>query len=858
MSLSLPETSSDEALFARFRDQGDEAALDELVRRHWTTSYRLALAVVRDPAGAEDLTQETFIALTQTARAKRRIDSVGPWLRSAVVNRSRNLLRSRRRRVAHEECAGRESPSSPGSTDPAASVREYTDSLPEKLRLPLVLHFGLGYTHAEVGESVGCPTGTASSRIREGLERLREQLAGAGVVVSASAVGVTLAAVSADTARAAVPAPPRAAWFVERAAARGIGSGFTLAPKTLGAIAGTLVVATAIALVGTAALDRGSASVGEEARRPAVVSASSPPVETGQEPLASSSAGARVEDGRASNADRVSSGNHLPSELASAIAQAPASVGSVESASVERVLCGRIVDARGVAIPRAHVRVSRCAAGSPGESPAWTWARALGKQLPEIASALNGEAPGERPSQRLPGVFSMLEYAPEARTGSRGTTSEDDGRFSIVWSHFSDSSEKAGDATPEALYVVGHSDRDGFVDQATKLVPWRDVAVRANELDLGDVVLERLPTVTVVVRAAGVGVSGAKVRFEDEMIPGIDSFSSSSVPRTERVTDSSGIARHGTSTTVDVVAVSADGFAEERRPVLVEGDVSLVFDLVPEAPLAGRVVDSEGRAVSGATVAAVGSDGLGAWGEGDGLSTLRSKTDEQGRFSLPRIAPGRSYDLTVRAAGDSLVEGQLTVTAPVTDVTVTLERAHALAVEVKARERELPPLEDLANPLTHRLWLEREDTNEGWVPTLDKPSFVDGAIRFARLPEGRYRVRFSGGSGFAPAISEVAIVDGRHDARALLELAAGRTLRGRVVDRAGKPVAGAIVALGESDRDQVETAADGTFEVADAPLGEVTVSVITLTGEDLLTAEAKALVGASVLPDIVLLPHAGD
>jgi hypothetical protein len=107
-------------------------------------------------------------------------------------------------------------------------------------------------------------------------------------------------------------------------------------------------------------------------------------------------------------------------------------------------------------------------------------------------------------------------------------------------------------------------------------------------------------------------------------------------------------------------------------------------------------------------------------------------------------------------------------------------------------------------------------------------------------------------TGLAPAVSEPFSVDPRSATSVLLELAPGRTLTGRVVDRSGKPVAGAVVTVGYHQSNQVATGADGSFKIADAPLGEVVVNASAFSAADLLFGEVTAAAGLGALPDIVV------
>jgi RNA polymerase sigma-70 factor (ECF subfamily) len=177
-SVTVPGPATDEALYERFRDERDEAALDALVARHWEPLYRLAASIVRDPGEAEDMAQEALVRLVAAARAGTRLDPVIGWLRAVLVNDARKVLRGRNRRARREtEAATRTARRESQPVDPVATLRDYVDALPEKHQLPVLLHFGLGLTHIEVAAALETPASTVSLWIKEGLERLRRDVA---------------------------------------------------------------------------------------------------------------------------------------------------------------------------------------------------------------------------------------------------------------------------------------------------------------------------------------------------------------------------------------------------------------------------------------------------------------------------------------------------------------------------------------------------------------------------------------------------------------------------------------------------------------------------------------------------------
>ena len=198
---------SDEALFAAYRDQGDERAISALIERRWASSQRIAHRVLRDSAAAEDAAQDAFVRLLEAAHNAKEIANVGGWLRQVVVNQALMKVRSDERRAKREGVGARSSVLQDLARDPGAALREFTETLPQKLRLPIELHFGFGFTHAEVATALGCPTGTASSRIRTGLESLRSSLASAGQTLALPALALLLAPALAEAGGAASPAP---------------------------------------------------------------------------------------------------------------------------------------------------------------------------------------------------------------------------------------------------------------------------------------------------------------------------------------------------------------------------------------------------------------------------------------------------------------------------------------------------------------------------------------------------------------------------------------------------------------------------------------------------------------------------
>jgi RNA polymerase sigma-70 factor (ECF subfamily) len=163
--------------------RSDEQALGEAYRRHAAASRSLALRILRDEALADDVVQEVFVRLwTRADRYDGARGSLRSYLLAQTHGRALDLLRSetaRRRREA------RDIHSAPPvdvereaiANTVADEVRRALASLPEDERAPVELAYLGGLPYREVAVRLGLPEGTAKSRIRSGLSRLRTALA---------------------------------------------------------------------------------------------------------------------------------------------------------------------------------------------------------------------------------------------------------------------------------------------------------------------------------------------------------------------------------------------------------------------------------------------------------------------------------------------------------------------------------------------------------------------------------------------------------------------------------------------------------------------------------------------------------
>jgi RNA polymerase sigma-70 factor (ECF subfamily) len=178
------EASSDAALMRAFASR-EPAAAAELYERFASRVYGLGIVMLGGDAAAQDLVQDTFVKLWRSAD---RYDPRRGKLETWVLLVARSLaIDSLRRRVLEARVLERNPPPHEASDEPGPDARAEVADLSERARRAMqsltdgqraaleLAYFG-GKTSAEVAELEGIPIGTAKTRIRTALLRLREAL----------------------------------------------------------------------------------------------------------------------------------------------------------------------------------------------------------------------------------------------------------------------------------------------------------------------------------------------------------------------------------------------------------------------------------------------------------------------------------------------------------------------------------------------------------------------------------------------------------------------------------------------------------------------------------------------------------
>jgi RNA polymerase sigma-70 factor (ECF subfamily) len=159
-----------ERAWIRGARRGSVDDLERLFREHWPRAYRAARLVTRDDAAAEDIAQEAFLAAVRNLDRFDRRRPFAPWLHRIVVNRAIDWTRARRLRAEVE--LGEHVPAA--AAEPDGDTFAHIADLPPEHRAVVVLRYVLEYTPGEIAELLGLPRGTVNSRLRRGLDRMRE------------------------------------------------------------------------------------------------------------------------------------------------------------------------------------------------------------------------------------------------------------------------------------------------------------------------------------------------------------------------------------------------------------------------------------------------------------------------------------------------------------------------------------------------------------------------------------------------------------------------------------------------------------------------------------------------------------
>ena len=181
----LPAAVPADATLMRRASAGDAGAFALLYDRHAPAALGLAHRMVWHQGAAEDVVQEAFLGLWRSSTYRPAKGSVRGFLLRIVHNAAVDHLRREQSRgagrhvaevLAHPIADDYEIDAEVERVETARGVRDALAALPESQQRSLELAYFGDLTHAEIAHALGVPVGTVKSRLRLGLQKLREQI----------------------------------------------------------------------------------------------------------------------------------------------------------------------------------------------------------------------------------------------------------------------------------------------------------------------------------------------------------------------------------------------------------------------------------------------------------------------------------------------------------------------------------------------------------------------------------------------------------------------------------------------------------------------------------------------------------
>jgi RNA polymerase sigma-70 factor (ECF subfamily) len=166
--------------------RGDAGAFGEIVRRYRHLVYAAALQIVKDPAAAQDVAQETFVTAFSRLPELRSKAAFPAWLRKIARNKALAWRKEQDRLAPLEDAGVLRAPAEASEMETEdervevdafrAEVRKVVSSLSDALRFPLLLCYLDGVPTAEAARFLGITEGAVRKRLHDGKKKLQERI----------------------------------------------------------------------------------------------------------------------------------------------------------------------------------------------------------------------------------------------------------------------------------------------------------------------------------------------------------------------------------------------------------------------------------------------------------------------------------------------------------------------------------------------------------------------------------------------------------------------------------------------------------------------------------------------------------
>ena len=167
-----------ESQLIRLAADGEARAIRTLYDRYAPRVYAVVRRIAGDDDLAHDYAQEAWIRAIRALPTFRGDSRFSTWLHRIAVNAALQALRKTETRTKREGPAPVDVPVAPHGGDALLQRRleGALDALPEGMRRVLILHDVEGYTHEEIGDTLGVTSGTSKSQLFKARAKMRDLL----------------------------------------------------------------------------------------------------------------------------------------------------------------------------------------------------------------------------------------------------------------------------------------------------------------------------------------------------------------------------------------------------------------------------------------------------------------------------------------------------------------------------------------------------------------------------------------------------------------------------------------------------------------------------------------------------------
>lgn len=161
----------------------DPGEFRRLLEQHQSMVFSIALRIVRDRGTAEEVANDVFLELYRSSERLQGEDHVRFWLRRVAVHRATDAIRRKSRQpeaaaeMWMEEQHGSASAEASLSVGVVHRLESMVGSLPEAMRVAVVLRYAEDLSADEIARVLGQPPATVKSNLQRGLKLLRQKAA---------------------------------------------------------------------------------------------------------------------------------------------------------------------------------------------------------------------------------------------------------------------------------------------------------------------------------------------------------------------------------------------------------------------------------------------------------------------------------------------------------------------------------------------------------------------------------------------------------------------------------------------------------------------------------------------------------